>query len=109
MGITGFTLATMYRWVRSEAGLEARCTRTARATTSAAARARSCSPRPGLDGESQFSAIKEFLDARSPEEGRELKVTRGELAMNPDMGKRLLDRSRRRFRAPRREEASASL
>ena len=46
MGITGFTLPTMYRWVRSR-GLDApRCTRTARATSSAAARARWCSPRP---------------------------------------------------------------
>ena len=43
MGITGFTLPTMYRWVRSEAGLAATLHPFATATSWAAARARWCS------------------------------------------------------------------
>ena len=48
MGITGFTLPTLYRWVRSDRGRGAHAAPvSARATSWAAARGRWCSPRPG--------------------------------------------------------------
>ena len=45
IGITGFTLPTLYRWVRSDAGRERVSTPPPRVTTSAAAGQKSCSRR----------------------------------------------------------------
>jgi transketolase len=48
MGITGFTLATMYRWVRSGSGQGAAVLHEA-----------------GLDAEAQHAAIRGYLDAKA--------------------------------------------
>ena len=63
MGITGFTLPTMYRWIRSDRG---------RATTlhpylhghfPGSGQGPIVLAEAGLDGESQYRAIRTYLDA----------------------------------------------
>jgi transketolase len=63
MGITGFTLATMYRWIRSDFGraMTLHPFMHDRYTGSGAARA--VIREAGLDGESQFFRISEFVKA----------------------------------------------
>ena len=62
MGITGFTLPTLYRWVRSDAGREATLHPYRHGHYLGSGRGAMVLAEAGLDGESQFSAIKDYLD-----------------------------------------------
>ena len=64
MGITGFTLPTMYRWVRSDAGLAATLYPFREGHFLGSGQGEVVLAEAGLDGESQYRAIKAFLDAR---------------------------------------------
>jgi transketolase len=61
MGITGFTLPTLYRWVRSEAGREATLHPYRRGHYLGSGPGEVVLAEAGLDGESQFAAIKKYL------------------------------------------------
>jgi transketolase len=61
MGITGFTLATMYRWVRSTKGLEATMHPFGHGHYLGSGQGDKVVAEAGLDGESQFKTIKKFL------------------------------------------------
>ena len=73
MGITGFTLATMYRWIRSDAGPRAHA---APVPEGALPRQRPgagwCWRRPGLDGESQFAGDPRLRGGAEARRGRAL-------------------------------------
>jgi transketolase len=62
MGITGFTLSTMYRWVRSDAGREATLHPYRRGRYLGSGPGDVVLAEAGLDGASQFVAIKRYLD-----------------------------------------------
>jgi len=62
MGITGFTLPTLYRWVRSDAGREATLHPYRHGHYLGSGQGEVVLAEAGLDGESQFIAIKEYLD-----------------------------------------------
>jgi len=62
MGITGFTLATLYRWVRSDAGREATLHPYRNGHYLGSGQGDVVLAEAGLDGESQFAAIKSYLD-----------------------------------------------
>lgn len=64
MGITGFTLATMYRWVRSDAGREATLHPFRGGHYLGSGQGEVVLAEAGLDGESQFVAIRRYLEAR---------------------------------------------
>ena len=83
MGITGFTLPTMYRWVRSEAGREATLHPYRKGHFLGSGQGEVVLAEAGLDGESQFAAVRRYLDqtvrsrrdcdvrgARGPRSGR---------------------------------------
>jgi transketolase len=65
IGMTGFTLPTMYRWVRSDAGLDASLHPYRKGHYLGSGQGEVVLAEAGLDGESQFHAIKRYLDARS--------------------------------------------
>ena len=54
MGITGFTLATMYRWIRSDLGRAMTMHPFMRRHYTGSGQARAVIAEAGLDGESQF-------------------------------------------------------
>jgi transketolase len=62
MGITGFTLATLYRWVRSDAGREATLYPYRKGHYLGSGQGEVVLAEAGLDGESQFAAIRSYLD-----------------------------------------------
>ncbi|MGD1011121.1 MAG: hypothetical protein ABR925_01110 [Acidimicrobiales bacterium] len=65
IGITGFTLPTIYRWVRSDAGREATLHPYRQERYLGSGQGQVVLAEAGLDGASQFTAIKTYLDARS--------------------------------------------
>jgi len=62
MGITGFTLPTLYRWVRSDVGREATLHPYRKGHYLGSGQGEVVLAEAGLDGESQFVAIKNYLD-----------------------------------------------
>jgi len=64
MGITGFTLATMYRWIRSDLGRAMTLHPFMHDRYTSSGPARAVISEAGLDGESQFTRIAEFARAR---------------------------------------------
>jgi transketolase len=67
IGITGFTLATMYRWVRSDAGREATLHPYRQGHYLGSGQGEVVLAEAGLDGVSQFHAIKKYLnDVKTP-------------------------------------------
>jgi transketolase len=65
MGITGFTLPTMYRWIRSDAGRSATLHPYLHGHYPGSGPGRAVIHQAGLDGEAQFDAILRFLGARA--------------------------------------------
>jgi transketolase len=65
MGITGFTLATMYRWIRSDAGRAATLHPYARGQYPGSGSGKAVIAEAGLDGQSQFRRIAEYAKARA--------------------------------------------
>ena len=63
IGITGFTLPTLYRWVRSDAGREASLHPFSKGHYLGSGKADVVLAEAGLDGASQHTAIKRYLDA----------------------------------------------
>jgi transketolase len=61
MGITGFTLPTLYRWVRSERGREMSLHPYQRGHFLGSGQARAVLKEAGLDGRSQLEAIRRFV------------------------------------------------
>jgi len=64
MGITGFTLPTMYRWVRSERGLSKTMHPFQKGRFLGSGPGAMVLKQAGLDGESQFKAIMEYVKTR---------------------------------------------
>jgi transketolase len=64
IGITGFTLPTLYRWIHSQEGLDATLHPYRRGHYLGSGQGEAVLAEAGLDGESQFKAIKEYLDLR---------------------------------------------
>jgi hypothetical protein len=62
MGITGFTLATLYRWVRSDAGREATLYPYRKGRYLGSGQGEVVLAEAGLDGASQFAAVRVYLD-----------------------------------------------
>ncbi len=65
MGLTGFTLPTMYRWIRSDAGREATLHPFSHGCYPGSGPGSRVIAEAGLDGEGQLKAILNYLDARS--------------------------------------------
>ena len=63
MGITGFTLATLYRWVRSDLGREMSLHPYRHGHYLGSGQGEAVLAEAGLDGESQFEAIRRYLEA----------------------------------------------
>jgi len=61
MGITGFTLPTMYRWIRSSRGRDSTMHPFQRGHFLASGQGEAVMREAGLDGDSQFDAIRRFL------------------------------------------------
>ncbi|HSB06490.1 MAG TPA: hypothetical protein VLK23_15000, partial [Thermodesulfobacteriota bacterium] len=64
MGITGFTLPTMYRWIRSERGRRMILHPFQKGHYLGSGQANMVMKEAGLDGKSQFKAIKKYLEKR---------------------------------------------
>lgn len=64
MGITGFTLPTMFRWIRSDLGRAMTLHPFQGGHYLGSGQGEVVIAEAGLDGESQFRAIKRYLDAR---------------------------------------------
>ena len=64
MGITGFTLATMYRWIRSDAGRTATLHPYKHGHYPGSGPGRAVVHQAGLDGEAQFTAILQYLGTK---------------------------------------------
>lgn len=62
IGITGFTLPTMYRWVRSDAGREATLHPYRHGRYPGSGKGEDVLAEAGLDGASQYTAVKRFLE-----------------------------------------------
>jgi len=62
IGITGFTLPTMYRWVRSDAGLAATLHPYRKGHYLGSGQGPAVMAEAGLDGESQYHAVRDYLD-----------------------------------------------
>jgi transketolase len=62
MGITGFTLPTMYRWIRSDRGRQMSLHPFKKGHYLGSGQADMVLAEAGLDGESQFKAILRFLE-----------------------------------------------
>jgi transketolase len=65
MGITGFTLPTMYRWIRSEQGLKRTLHPFQKGRFLGSGPGEMVLKEAGLDGESQFKAVLEYVERRS--------------------------------------------
>jgi transketolase len=65
IGITGFTLPTLRRWVRSEAGLDASLHPFAKGHFLGSGQGERVLAEAGLDGEGQFRAVRRYLEVRS--------------------------------------------
>jgi len=65
IGITGFTLPTLHRWVRSDAGLAASLYPFRKGSYLGSGQGEIVLREAGLDGESQAAAIGAWLDARA--------------------------------------------
>jgi transketolase len=65
MGITGFTLPTMYRWIRSERGRRSTLHPFQKGQYLGSGQAEMVLAEAGLDGESQFKAILRYLEQRA--------------------------------------------
>ncbi len=63
MGITGFTLPTMYRWVRSDAGRAATLHPYYKGHYLGSGQGEMVLREAGLDGESQYRAIKSYMES----------------------------------------------
>jgi transketolase len=63
MGITGFTLPTMYRWIRSDLGRAHTLHPFMTGHYPGSGQAAKVLAEAGLDGEGQYQAILDFLDA----------------------------------------------
>ncbi|HET9952460.1 MAG TPA: hypothetical protein VFS09_11770 [Candidatus Eisenbacteria bacterium] len=63
MGITGFTLATMDRWIRSERGRRATLHPYRKGHFLGSGQGPAVLAEAGLDADAQFKAVKKFLDA----------------------------------------------
>jgi transketolase len=64
-GITGFTLPTLYRWIHSQDGLEAALHPYRKGHYLGSGQGEAVLAEAGLDGESQFRAIKAYVDRRA--------------------------------------------
>ncbi|HEU5162360.1 MAG TPA: hypothetical protein VFV54_04360, partial [Thermoanaerobaculia bacterium] len=64
MGITGFTMPTMYRWIRSDLGRSMSLHPFAKGHFLGSGSGFSVLKEAGLDGESQFNAVLQFLKAK---------------------------------------------
>jgi transketolase len=64
MGITGFTLPTMYRWVRSDPGRAMTLHPFLKGHFLGSGQGEVVLAEAGLDGESQYRAIRRYVDAR---------------------------------------------
>jgi transketolase len=67
IGITGFTLPTMYRWIRSEEGRAATLYPFRKGHFLGSGQAQKVLAEAGLDGESQFRAVAKFVKERKPQ------------------------------------------
>jgi len=65
IGITGFTLPTMHRWVRSEEGLAASLHPFRKGHFLGSGQGEVVLREAGLDGAGQFTAIKDYVAARA--------------------------------------------
>ena len=70
MGITGFTLATLYRWVTSEEGRAMSLHAFSRGRYPGSGQARQVLVECGLDGEAQYTAIKRYAETFSTRRSR---------------------------------------
>ncbi len=70
MGITGFTLATMYRWILSEAGRQATLHPYAHGHFLGSGQGERVLAEAGLDGRSQYEAIRQYLDKHPQRKSR---------------------------------------
>jgi transketolase len=64
MGITGFSLPTMYRWIRSDRGRRATLHAYLKGHYLGSGQADMVLAEAGLDGQSQFNAIMQYLEGR---------------------------------------------
>ncbi len=65
IGITGFTLPTLYRWIRSDAGLEASLHPYRGGHYLGSGQGEVVLAEAGLDGQSQFEAIRRYWERRA--------------------------------------------
>jgi len=65
MGITGFTLPTMFRWIRSDSGRSMTMHPYQKGHYLGSGQGEVVLAEAGLDGESQFRAIKRYLDGKA--------------------------------------------
>ena len=63
MGITGFTMATMYRWIRSDRGRAATLHPYRKGHFLGSGQGAAVLAEAGLDADSQYQAVRTFLDA----------------------------------------------
>jgi len=63
MGITGFTMATMYRWIRSDRGRTATLHPYQKGHFLGSGQGAAVLAEAGLDADSQYQAVRTFLDA----------------------------------------------
>jgi hypothetical protein len=64
VGITGFTMATMYRWIRSDAGRAATMHPYMHGHYPGSGSGRAVIAEAGLDGASQFKRLSEYLETK---------------------------------------------
>ncbi len=64
MGITGFTLPTMYRWIRSDGGIKRTLYPFQKGRFLGSGQAQMVLKEAGMDGESQFKAVLEYVKER---------------------------------------------
>ena len=64
MGITGFTLPTLYRWIRSQDGVDRSLYPFQKGRFLGSGQAAMVLLEAGMDGESQFKAVMEYVDSR---------------------------------------------
>jgi len=65
MGITGFTLPTMFRWIRSDLGRAFTMHPFQKGHFLGSGQGEVVMAEAGLDGESQYRTIRRYLDARA--------------------------------------------
>jgi transketolase len=64
MGITGFTLPTMYQWIRSEAGIKRTLYPFQKGHFLGSGQAQMVLKEAAMDGESQFKAVLAYVKSR---------------------------------------------